>query len=337
MSATDPSFMRFEIDEIPTAAERLAKPVSQAEFKEAGAYLRRIDPSLLMTVARGSSDHAATFLSYATQLTLGVPVASVGPSISSVYGRQLRADRAAMLAISQSGVSDDLIAVSEMLGGQGAARIVLTNSATSELAQTADHTIDIQAGPEKAVAATKSFTNSVIAGLWLIAHWLESDMLIEALRSIPDAFAAALEVDVPNLDALLQEGERFTVAARGPGFGLAEEAALKAQEVLGLGSAAYSAAELLHGPASLMANGHGVLIFSDASNTGVDQAVTQLAEQGAKLICLNAHIRPPDRPHILTDTLPQIVAYYSVLEDAAQRLGFDPDAPKFLKKETVTL
>lgn len=334
---TSNSFMRAEIAEIPDAVTRLESAVSQAIFAEAGAFLRAADPLVLLTVARGSSDHAATCLSFAVQFTLGLPVASLGPSISSVYGAKLRADRAAMLAISQSGASTDLIAIARMLKAERATQLVLTNTAGSELAKLADHALDIAAGPEHAVAATKSFVNSILAGLWLVAHWAQDEALKEALHSVPEAFAKTLETDTPNLSALLLDPERFTVTARGPSFGLAQEAALKAQEVLGRGSAAFSGAELLHGPASLMADGHKVLVFSDASNTGVEQAVAQLKNQGAHLVCLNASVSAPARAHPLTDTLPQIVAYYSALEKAAQKLGFNPDAPRFLKKETVTL
>lgn len=337
MTSNSPSFMRAEIEEIPAAAQRLESAQAQAKLAEAGAFLRDADPLVLVTVARGSSDHAATCLSYAVQLALGIPVASVGPSISSVYGSKLRADRAAMLAISQSGASADLIAVTQMLKEQGASRLVLTNTSGSELAGLADHAIDIAAGPEHAVAATKSFVNSILAGLWLVAHWAQDDLLKKALRALPGAFAKALQAQTPELSALLHDRERFTVTARGPAFGLAQEAALKAQEVLGRGSAAFSAAELLHGPASLMADGHKVLVLSDASNRGVEQAVAQLKDQGAHLVCLKDSVDFPSHPHPLTDTLPQIVAYYSALEKAAQALGFDPDAPRFLKKETVTL
>lgn len=337
MTSSSPSFMQREIAEIPVAAERLEGAQVQADFAEAGALLRKADPLVLLTVARGSSDHAATCLSYAVQLVLGIPVASVGPSISSVYGAKLRANQAAALAISQSGASADLIAVSRMLKVQDATLVVLTNTAGSELAGLADHAIDIAARPENAVAATKSFVNSILSGLWLIAHWAEDEVLKQALCSLPDAFAKALDADTPDLSALLRDPERFTVTARGPAFGLAQEAALKAQEVLGRSSAAFSGAELLHGPASLMADGHKVLVFSDVSNTGVEQAVAQLKDQGAHLVCLNASVPPPACAHPLTDTLPQIVAYYSALEKVAQSLGFDPDAPRFLKKETVTL
>lgn len=332
-----PSFMHNEIAEIPQAAARLEDAASQAVFSETAARLQESDPLVLLSVARGSSDHAATCLSYAVQLALGIPVASVGPSISSVYGAKLKAERSVMLAISQSGASADLIAVARMLKAQGSVQMVLTNTSGSELAALADHAIDIAAGPERAVAATKSFVNSILAGLWLIAHWAQDNALMEALRSLPEAFGKALEASTASLDELLLDPQRFTVAARGPSFGLAQEAALKAQEVLGRGSAAFSAAELLHGPASLMADGHKVLVFSDVLNTGVEQAVAQLTDQGAHLVCLNASVPAPSQAHRLTDTLPQIVAYYSALEKTAQKLGLDPDAPRFLKKETVTL
>lgn len=332
----EPSSMRREILEIPDAASRLESARNQKSLKRAAAFAKAADPAVLITVARGSSDHAATYLAYAIQLALGLPVASTGPSISSVYGARLKAQRAVTLTISQSGASADLIAMTKMLGEEGAAQLVLTNRADGELAGLVEHAINVDAGPEHAVAATKSFVNSVLAGLWLVAHWSEDEILVASLRSLPDAFSRALTTTTPRLDALLDKTAPFTIAARGPAVGLAQEAALKAQEIFQRSATAFSGAELLHGPAAGMAYGHGVLVLSDQAETGMTQALDQLSKQDANLVRINRFVEPPEARHILTDCLPQLVAIYSAMERAAQRRGINPDAPQFLNKETIT-
>ena len=137
--------------------------------------MRAADPRLLVTVARGSSDHAATYLKYAVELAAGVPVASVGPSVASIYGRRLRLDGAACLGISQSGQSPDIVEMMRSAGAGGALTVAITNVADSPMAAACDHTLPLQAGPERSVAATKTFVASVLAALALVAEWREDD------------------------------------------------------------------------------------------------------------------------------------------------------------------
>src|SRR6185503_12400837 len=111
------------------------------------------DPRLIVTVARGSSDHAATYLKYAVELLAGVPVASVGPSVASVYGRRLRLEGAACLGISQSGASPDIVAMMASAREGGALTIAITNVAGAPMAEAADHGLPLRAGPERSVAA----------------------------------------------------------------------------------------------------------------------------------------------------------------------------------------
>ena len=164
------TYMRREIAEIPEAVARLLDQSGPA-LAEAGAHLRRSQPRFVTTVARGSSDHAAAFLKYAMELTAGVPVASVGPSIASIYGAKLKLAESACLAISQSGKSPDIVSMAEGAREGGALTIAITNTAQSPLAAASDHCIDIAAGVEKSVAATKTFVNSAVGGLALVGHW----------------------------------------------------------------------------------------------------------------------------------------------------------------------
>lgn len=162
--------MHREIREIPDVTRRLLSD-GYPDIENAAKRLREFDPELLITVARGSSDHAAKYLKYACELHLGVPVASIGPSISSIYGAKLRLPRSASVSISQSGKSPDIINMSRSATEQGALSIAITNEPQSPLAQASEITVAIRAGTERSVAATKTFVATIVAELALLARW----------------------------------------------------------------------------------------------------------------------------------------------------------------------
>jgi glucosamine--fructose-6-phosphate aminotransferase (isomerizing) len=289
-----------------------------------------------VTVARGSSDHAATYLSYCLQIALGVPVASLGPSVASVYGARLQVPGTLALAISQSGSSADLARATEMLIAGGARPLVLTNTGESRLAALGRPVIDIAAGPERAIAATKSFVNTILAGLWLLAHWSGDRALLSGLHAMPEALERALAAPLGASMDHFGDALDLTVTARGPALGLALEAALKLQEVLGRHATAYSGAEVMHGPITRMGDGYPILALGDPGDPGVGPALDRLRRQGARVLALADHV-PAGPEHPFLAALPQIVHLYAALETRARHEGRDPDAPRFLKKETVTL
>ncbi|MEP4113052.1 MAG: SIS domain-containing protein, partial [Nitratireductor sp.] len=247
-----------EIREIPDAAAQLLRDGDKA-LTAAGTALAARDPRLLATVARGSSDHAASFLKYATELTAGVPVASLGPSIASIYGARLKLAGAAVIAISQSGKSPDIVAMAEMARAAGALTAGITNTAGAPLSSHCDHEIDILAGKERSVAATKTFVNSALAGLAILAHWTGSAALADALRALPAQLEKAVDCDWTPLAAALQNSQSLYILGRGPGMAIAQEAALKFKETSGVHAEAYSAAEVMHGPMALVKPGFPVL------------------------------------------------------------------------------
>lgn len=159
------------------------------------------------------------------------------------------------LAISQSGRSADIIAAAHGLMAGGATLVVLTNRVDGPLAQRGGHIFDIRAGPERAVAATKSFVNSLLAGAMLLAEWRDDAVLRGALARMP----AALSVKLPDLMPVLSTGGRLMVLGRGPSLGIAGEVALKAMELCGLSALAYSAAEVRHGPMQILRDEYPVL------------------------------------------------------------------------------
>lgn len=338
------SLMRQEIDAIPQALVALLDGAGDAVGAAAHAC-RAHDPALLATVARGSSDHAASLIGHAAGMLLGLPVASVPPSTASVYGRSLRLDRAACLAVSQSGASPDIVAATRMARQAGAACVAITNTAGSDLADAAGTAVDIRAGTERSVAATKTFVSSAAAGLWVIAEWAGDDALRDALRQLPDQLRAALALDWSPVNAVLQDAPAAFVLGRGPTLGIAAEAALKLQETCGLAAQAHSAAEVRHGPMAIVGTGFPILALSvgDAAEAGMAKACDALAAMGAQVFTTATGVQrarslPKVRGgHPLTDALATIVPVYAMCEALARARGGDPDAPPHLRKVTQTV
>jgi glucosamine--fructose-6-phosphate aminotransferase (isomerizing) len=336
--------MRREIDEIPSVVREFLA-TSDKVLAGAGARLRDHDPATVVTVARGSSDHAASFLKYAIELTAGIPVASIGPSIVSIYGRELHLARCAALAISQSGQSPDIVAMATAARASGARVLAITNTADSPLAEASDLTIDLRAGPERSVAATKTFVVSIVAGLAMLGHWREDAPLLAALAALPEALERALACDWSALLPALDGRDSLYVLGRGPTHAIASEAALKFKETCGMHAEAYSAAEVLHGPARIVEAGYPVLALAarDAAEASVVEVVERLAGQGARtFVTSEGAVAATGLPfvatgHPLTDALALVLPFYGFVESLSRHRGFDPDRPPHLRKVTETL
>jgi len=340
----EPTDMRREIAEIPQATARLLDQGGAAIRATADA-LRQARPQLVLSVARGSSDHAATYLKYACELTLGVPVASVGPSLASIYGAELALGPSACLAISQSGQSPDIVAMAASARRQGALSVAITNDANSPLARACVHTLDIHAGPEKSVAATKTFVTSLVAGLALLAHWKSDAALLAAIDALPDQFAQALAHDWPELRAALAGHDALYVLGRGTSLAMSDEAALKFKETCRIQAESYSSAEVMHGPVAVVGPGFPVLALTarDAAESSGVAVADMLAAAGASVFVTSDKARTATRlevvatGHPLTDPLPLIVSFYACIEKLALERGFDPDHPRGLRKVTETV
>lgn len=340
---TEATHMRREIEEIPQAAQRLLD--GDTAVAAAGRALRAADPRFLTTVARGSSDHAASFLKYCVEISAGVPVASLGPSIASLYRARLRLDGSACIAVSQSGRSPDIVAMAEAARAGGALTVAVTNTPGSPLASASDHALDILAGPERSVAATKTFVNSALAGLLLLAHWTGDRALLAALRGLPGHLEAAIACDWMGIADALADGGSLFVLGRGPSIAIANEAALKFKETCAVHAEAYSAAEVMHGPLALVGPGFPVVALAarDASEDSMAAAADLLAAKQASVFVTSPRARAAAvlphaaTGHPLTDPLPLIVSFYAFVEAFARRRGLDPDRPPNLRKVTETV
>lgn len=340
---TEQTHMRREINEIPEAAARLLEG-SRAAIDAAGAALAAHDPAFLVTIARGSSDHAALFLKYAIELTTGRPVASLGPSLASIYGAKMALSGAGSIAISQSGKSPDIVAMAEAATQAGAVTIALTNTVPSPISDASTHPVSIMAGPEIAVAATKSYVNSIIAGLAVLAAWTRDEALERSVRELPAHLDKAVTLDWSALFDGIGTSDSLYVLGRGPALAIASEAALKFKETSGLHAEAYSAAEVLHGPVALVEKRFPVLGLAarDAAEPSVTGIIDDLAGKGARaFITSGAHGRAAPLPfvatgHPLTDALCLILPFYGFVEAWSRAKGFNPDQPAALKKVTET-
>ena len=343
MAMTSQSLMQREIAETPAAVERLLS-LSSSELREAGERFQRLDPKMVATIARGSSDHAATYFKYATEIILGVPVVSLGPSLASVYEAKLRLGGSAALAISQSGQSPDIVAMMKAARVAGAETIALVNAEGSPLGKASDHEIALQAGPERSVAATKSFVCSIVAALALLAHWSENKALRAALEGLPSHLERALEMDwTVALEPCRNAVSLYTVG-RGPGFAVAAEAALKFKETSILHAECFSGAEIVHGPVSLVEAGFPAFAFipDDAARPGLRDICRRLHDAGAALFAIGDSpdgIRLPYAPtgHPFTEPLSMILSFYCFAERLSRARGQDPDKPRGLKKVTETV
>lgn len=302
----------------------VARPVIAA----LAARLRAQPPRVVVTVARGSSDHAATYGKYLLETCAGVVVASGAPSIASIYARPLAWDGMLVIAISQSGRTLDVLELARAARAGGALVVAIVNDDASPLAAAAEVVVPLCAGPEHAIAATKSYLLSCFALLQLAELWSGDAALADAVARAPDVLSA---VTAAPLDTLAGATSMYVVA-RGPGFGAAQELALKLKETCRLHAEAFSTAEVQHGPIALVGPGFPVLalVQDDATAATTHDTLDRLRALGANVIVLAAAAPAAVQP------LAAVQSCYLSLPGLARARGLDADAPPHLAKVTQT-
>ena len=248
--------------------------------------LKATPPPFVVTVARGSSDHAACFAKYLFETRTGLFTASAGPSIFSVYQRKMAFSNSLCLLISQSGASPDLLAAASAARDAGAFVVAVVNVEDSPLAALADEVLAMHAGPETSVAATKSFIASLSAIIQMTAAWQGNRELGESLQRAPEHLHQAWNSSWDQALEPLSGSDDLYVLGRGLGLGIACEAALKFKEVCALHAEAFSSAEVMHGPVTIARTGFPVLVLAqnDESLHGIRALATDLAERGVHLM-----------------------------------------------------
>jgi len=342
------SLLEHEAAETPALASRQFERLRR-ELPGVVARIEQFSPTLIATIARGSSDNAAAFAAYLAGLRLALATASVPPSLASVYQCTLRLERAAVLAISQSGASPDLCAAVAGARDGGALTLGVTNAADSALAHTVDIVIEMGAGPELAVAATKTFLLSLTALLHLIAEWTRDSALVAALEELPATLTRCDRADWNAAVQLLAEHDDAFVVARGPMLPVGRELALKLKEVCGIHAEAVSAAELLHGPISLASPSLPAIVLAGDAPTraSIGEALSQLHAAGASVLLLSPHqehlgqkthvVSVPTAPDPLLQPVVTLHTAYPLTARLARARGRDPDHPPHLAKITRTI
>jgi glutamine---fructose-6-phosphate transaminase (isomerizing) len=318
--------------------------VNAARVAALAERLRHAPPRAVVTCARGSSDHAATFARYLIETRLGLLTSSAAPSVSSIYEAQPDLAGALMLAISQSGASPDLLAAVGSARAAGAHIVAMVNAPDSPLAQLAHDLLPLHAGEERSVAATKSYIASLAAIVQLVARWTGDEALGAALQQAPALLERAWQLDWSAAVARLTRAHNLYVVGRGLGLGIAQEAALKFKETCGLHAEAISAAELRHGPMALVQPGFPLLMFTqnDESRAGVAQLASELGARGADVLLAGAAASgttalPSEPAHPVIEPLLFVQSFYRMANALALARGRDPDRPPHLHKVTETL
>jgi glucosamine--fructose-6-phosphate aminotransferase (isomerizing) len=342
--------LRDEILEQPDAAQRLldAGPGSLAGFT---AAVRARRPRFAVIAARGTSDNAGIYAQYLLAIRNGLVVALAAPSTITLYGARPSMADALVIGISQSGRSPDIVAVLDEARRQGALTVAMTNDAASNLAEQADHVMDLQAGPELATAATKTYTTELLA-VALLSAALDppSPGEMRDLAGLPGLISAALtaEPDARDLAAAHAERQRAVVLGRGFSYASAREWALKLQELALVAAMAYSAADFEHGPLALAEPGLPVLAVAP-SGRELEAQVALLGRlketHEARLLVISdaRAARVLDEGLALPDGIPpwlapivdilpaQLYAYHLTVAR-----GLDPEHPRTISKVTET-
>lgn len=323
---------------------RLQLQANETELCQIAQQLREHPPKGVITIARGSSDHAAHYLAYLVMARLGHLVTSLPMSLLTLYNAPISSEGLLAISVSQSGRSPDLVEPIEKLTRSGATTIAMVNDTASPLARAATHTLPLMAGPEQSVAATKSFICALVASARLVAHWGEQTELLKALNTLPQALERAAQQDWSKAVPLLQNAERLMVIGRGPGLAIAHEAALKFKETCGIQAESFSGAEVQHGPMALVDDSYPMLVFAPPgpAQASLVALAHDMRQRGAQVLLAapdniaerDLTLSTTDHPDL--DPIAAIQSFYFLVEAVARARGRQPDVPRHLSKVTRT-
>jgi glucosamine--fructose-6-phosphate aminotransferase (isomerizing) len=328
------ALMATEIDEQPAVLARLIAE-GAGEIAAVRARIEAYRPRFVLIAARGTSDHAALYAKYLVEVRLQLPAGLASPSTLTLYGARPDLSGVLFLAVSQSGGSPDLVGSVQAARACGALTVAVTNNPSSPLAEAAEHHVDVRAGLEQAVAATKTYTAELLA-LYLLLCGGDAAALPDAaartLAFAPQAYAAAERY---------RFAQRLVTTARGFSYPTAREAALKVMETCYLSAQAFSGADLLHGPFAMIDPDLPVIavVTPGAGGTAMAPVVARLVGSGADVLLVGpADGLPVASAGIAEELLP--ILEILPLQQLAWRLaldrGGDPDRPRGLSKATET-
>ncbi len=342
------SKMLREIRQQPDVLERTIAGEA-AKLRKLGAFLRDRDVDLIILAARGSSDNAAVFGRYLLEITCGIPVSLCAPSVYTLYKAKMKLDRALVIGISQSGEGTDVNTVLEQARRCGAFTLGITNTAGSPITEFSDETLLIHAGPERSVAATKTYTGQLM-NFYLLASALSPTRSIR-LEKIPEFAASALELEsrIAEIAERYAFMENCVVVGRGFNYGNAFELALKLMETCYVVAERFSTADFQHGPLAVVERRFPVILFGPkgASKRSDTELLDRLKELNADCFAItndktvarrsSRHVMMRDDIDEILSPIPFMIPGQLFAAHLSKTKGLDPDSPRSLTKITRTM
>lgn len=336
--------MASEIAEIPQIFEKLIG--NSTLFNSVRNVLVTHEIHTVLILARGTSDNAAHFLKYLIETQLGLPCGLTSPSSVTIYNSRLHFEGTLVVAISQSGKSPDLVRFSSAASEAGAVVISITNDVDSPLAELADYHLALDAGPELAVAATKTYAAQLMMCYLLVASWTEKHLSSDLIVGEAKRLVNRRDLVTQAVDQCARVKE-IVVLGRGFAYPNARETALKVQETNKISVQGLSTADYLHGPISALTSNTQVFILapSHMPEGSIDEALVKLRESGARIFWIgnggtpqegDILIHGSDCKDEITSSIVDSISLQRFALEFALREGFDPDAPEGLSKVTLT-
>ena len=338
--------MYSEISETPDVFSRLIN--SEAQFQQAAEKIKARNISNVIILARGTSDNAGHYLKFLIEVRLGLPVGLASPSSVSIYGAKVDFKNTLVVALSQSGKSPDLLAFASASKEGGALLIAMTNNSDSPLAKAGNIHIDLSAGPEIAVAATKSYSAELLASLLLVDSWIGNKREVRShlVDSSRECIANLGEVDsfANSLDAKRE----IVVIGRGYAYANAKELALKIQETSYIPVQGMSSADYQHGPIATLNSDSQVIVLSPSGmpKKALEDSMVRIRQSEPEIIWLGSNELALTKERVIKGSN-QAKEEESTIIDAALiqyltlgfavKNGFNPDSPTGLSKVTKTL
>ncbi|HET6633509.1 MAG TPA: SIS domain-containing protein [Streptomyces sp.] len=356
MTATPPSeelhapgrLMSGEMAEQPAVLRRLLEEGAPAIRRTAEAVAARA-PRFVLLTARGTSDNAALYAKYLLEIMLGKPCGLTSMSTTTAYEAKPELTDCLVITVSQSGGSPDLVASTRAAREAGAITLAVTNNPDSPLAEVSEFHIDVMAGAEEALPATKTYTAELLA-LYLFVEGMRGGDGVGRAKALPELAAGVLArgEEVRALAARYRFAERMVITSRGYGYPTAKEAALKLMETSYIPALSYSGADLLHGPLAMVDNISPVIAVVTGGRGGeaLQPVLDRLRDRGADLVVIGprAQVEAASAGFVLpTDSLPEelqpileILPLQLLAYEVTLARGQDPDAPRALAKVTQT-
>ena len=346
MPETAGHLMRAELAEQPAIWRKML--ARRPEFNALGRTIAARAPRFVLLAARGTSDHAALYAKYLIEIRLGLPAGLVSPSTMTAYGATPDLRDVLLIAVSQSGGSPDLAQTVETARRGGALTLALTNNPGSRLAQAAELHVDIQAGAETSVVATKSYTAQLLALYLTLEHWRGGNATeADGIADLGDTVLAQAAPAMAASATRYRFAQRMVVTGRGYGYPTAREAALKLMETSYVSAQAFSGADLLHGPLALLDPSVPVLAVIPAgiAGTAMAQVAPRVRQARADLFVVGTpeavamadagFALPANAPEVMSPLL-EILPFQILALHLAVARGEDPDTPRGLRKVTET-